>query len=442
MYTLLKTVGRRLDENGLVDEIDASQVSLMTLSQYYHDLFFVIKVDVYPKPKVLWYKDIPLEYQISHLTIIEYLQQLNNKTIELQDTIPEYTRGEVYSYDVGSYPFEYYGSQLGAHKEARLEEEDKEDLVLSLPGKDHTVLGQYSLIAINGLFHFFDYNKDGWYILEGNKTRNKQRDKTHINVLDFTQVGKVKMIPITDKMIKQPGNVSLKDNVYIDCEESFVGKTVGICIGGYLHLMDHTYKQISDHSLKIDFNNIRWESLYYKMKEILNLDKKFPITELSDDRVIGFELYHDKTIRNLFKLSQSFIVVIDNPYVKIIEEAIGHIGTPKRYESGIPPLYPIRLAEGRYPAYKAIKNLDAWVISIEDNIVPLQVRYQREDDDFHIRHNQPYAVNGEVYGTAHYVRFISDQLKSDNPIKPFIERDINDVYYRTTDKLYSFLSQE
>jgi len=206
--------------------------------------------------------------------------------------------------------------------------------------------------------------------------------------------------------------------------------------------MDHTYKQISDHSLKIDFNNIRWETLYYKMKEILNVDKKFPITELSDDRVIGFELYHDKTIRNLFKLTQSFIVVIDNPYVKIIEEAIGHIGVPKRYESGIPPLYPIRLAEGRYPAYKAIKNLDAWVISIEDNIVPLQVRYQREDDDFHIRHNQPYAVNGEVYGTAHYVRFISDQLKSDKPIKPFIERDINDVYYRTTDKLYSFLSQE
>lgn len=440
MYTLIKTVGRRLDENGLIDTIDATNASLITLSQYYQDIFFILKVDIYPDLKTLWYKDIPLEDQISNLTIIQYLEKIKNATIELKDTIPEYTRGEVYSIDVGSYPFDYYSIQLGMNKDARIEEEDKKDLVLQKPGIDHIVAGKHSLVSINGLFHFFDYSEHGWYIVDGNKTRNKRRDKTHLNILDFTQVGEVKMIRITDDMIKKPGNVSLKDNVYIDCQESFAGKTVGICIGGYLHLHDHTYKQISDHCLKIDFNNIRWETIYYKMRELLDTSN-LPITKLSDDRVIGFELFHDNTIRELFKMSQSFIVIIDNPYIKVIEEAIGHIGLPKRYESGIPPIYPIRIGEGRYPAYKPIKNYNVWSIAVEDNIIPFQVRYQNKDDEFHIRHNQPYAVNGEAFATAHYIRFITDKIIT-KPIKPIITRNLENVYYRTTDRLISFLSQK
>lgn len=435
MYTLIKTVGRRYDLNGLVDTLDVSQVSLINLSQQYHDICFILNVDVYPEPKVLWFKDLPLDVQVSDKTILQYLDSIGNQTIPINDTIPEYIRGEVHAVDVHSYPFSYQSTQAGAHPNARIEEEDKDDLLLTHEKLSDARYSQHALVSVNGFFHRFVPAENGITIIDGNKTKNKHRDKTHINYLDFSQVGEVKMIQITEEMIKAPNNVELKDNIYIDVNESLVGKTVGIVLGGYLHIHDHTYKQIGDHGIKIDFNNIRWESLFYRMKEYLNIDH-FPITDFGNDRVIGFELYHDKTIKALLTMSQSFIVVIDNPYIAIVEEYIGHMGIPKRYESALLPLYPIRIGEGRFPAYKAEKNLDKWVISIEDNIVPLQVRYQREDDDFHMRHDQVYPISGEVYATAHYYRIMTDKRKPVGDVTPLpllIERSIQDAYYHLPD---------
>ena len=85
MYTLIKTVGRRYDLNGLVDTLDVSQVSLINLSQQYHDICFILNVDVYPEPKALWFKDLPLEVQVSDKTILQYLDSIGNQTIPIND---------------------------------------------------------------------------------------------------------------------------------------------------------------------------------------------------------------------------------------------------------------------------------------------------------------------------------------------------------------------
>lgn len=441
MYTLKTTQGRRYDLNGLVDTVDASQVSLINLSQLYDDICFVLDVDVYPDPKVLWYRDLPLEVRISDQTIVQYLESVGNKTLPLQDKLPEYRRGEVHAIDIHSHPFTYTSTVASMHENARIDEEDKHDLVLKHERfKEDSRYSEHCLVSINGLFHHFTPTEDGIFIIDGNKTKNKHRDTTHICLYDFSQVGHVKMIPITEAMVKKPVNVEMKDNIYIDLPEDVVGKTVGICIGGYLHLHDHTYKQIGDQCLKIDFNEIRWESLFYKMKDLIDVSS-LPLTDFGNDRVLGFELYHDKTILALLQLSQSFIVVIDNPYIAIAEEYIGHMGTPKKYESAIPPLYPIRIAEGRFPAYKANKNTNTWVISIEDNISPLQVRYQREDDDFHMRHDQVYPVSSEVFSTAQYYRILTDKKveSNENPLPLFLERKLDDEYYRISDPFNDFM---
>ena len=275
-YTLVKTMGRRFNESAIIDEIDAGDIPLLSLSQLYYDIYFIITVKHSEGYKVLYYKDLPLLVQISNQSINQYFTSIGNKTLKpLSDELPLHVRGEVYAWDVHSWNFSYQSIQLGAHPRANIPEEDKADLHLFKNGlEDHTFACQHSLVSINGLFHYFDYGKSGWILVDGNKTKLKNPNKTHLNILDFTQVGSVKLKRIDDTMIRpsKPG-VPLCDAVYIDAKESLAGKTVGIVFMGYFHLLDHTYKRISDRLVKINTNDIRIESLYYKAKELIDLSR-------------------------------------------------------------------------------------------------------------------------------------------------------------------------
>lgn len=409
MYTLQKVMGRKINASAIMDQLDAGDISLLELSQHYYDVYFIINVRIYNSPRVLYFKDLPIGIQISSMSINQYLKKVGNRNLRLSEELPQHVRGEVYSWDVHSWQFDYKAMKLGVHHKANIPEEDKEDLKLRKEGLDHSFAGKHSMVAINGFFHYHDWGDSGWIVHGGNKTKNKYKDSTHINILDFTQVGEITLHRITDDMIlKNDGGKPLNDGFYIDAKHTLANKTIGICIGGYFHLLDNTYKKVSDRMIKVLFQNIQWETLYYQMKQYLNVSS-LPLTDFGNDRVVGFELYHDETIKALLKLPQSFLVFIHNPHVTVIEEQIGHTGIPGRYETADKPIHPVRVGEGRYPAYKAIKNIDKWSIAIDKNIVPLQVRYQKQKDEFSIIHNRQHPINGSVYATAHFVRIISDR---------------------------------
>lgn len=409
MYTLVRTMGRPIGKPSMIETLDASQVSLLQLSQLYYDIYFVIKVSIYKNDRVLRFNQLPIDAQISDKTIQQYLTELEGQTIEALDSeIPIHLRGEVYSYDVGSFPFNIKAYNSEYHPKAEIPDHDKFDLLLSLPNLNVDYAFRHSLVSINGFFHFTEKHKEGWVIKNGALTKRISKDKTHLNVLDFTQIGEVTCVPITNEMILPATEISpLSDNLYINVGQDISNKTVGYVFGGYLHLLDNTYKRVNNQIIMVDFNKLRWESLYYMMKKHLNV--KLPLTDFGDDRTLAFELYHDDTIRAAFQLSQSFIVIIDNPNINIEEIVIGDVGLPKRYETAIKPIYPLRIAEGRYPAYKARKEHNKWSIAVEDNIVPLQVRYQKEHNEYKMLHDRIYPLNGEVYARAAFVRIYGDR---------------------------------
>ena len=410
-YQLIKCMGRPYQQHAVIDSIDISALSLLQLSQDYYDIYFILKVNLYEGNKVLFFKDLPVEVQISPLTFEQYLRSLETRSLllTLSNDLPKHVRGEVYAWDVISFGFDYKAVKEGYHPESPLPDEDKTDLLLTKPGVNYSEAASHSLIAINGLFHYHDYTDGGWLIHGGNITRRKRPNNTHLNLLDFTTVGKLKLYRIKKEMISPLKNgIPLHQGFYLDLEESAQDKTIGISIGGYLHLLDRTYKRVGTNRIRVNFANVQWETLYYKLKQLIQL-KDFSITDFGNDRVLGFELYHDSTIEALLALPQTFIFTINNPHVNVYEEPIGHIGIPGRYESAIPPVYPLRIGEGRYPAYKAIKDKDKWVLAVDDNIVPIQVRYNKPHDKFHIIHDRKLPINNEVYATATYMRILSDK---------------------------------
>lgn len=411
-----------------IKKLEVDRVPMIEILQKYEDVFFELE-SKYDKGNlaVLKLNDVPIEYVTAYYNIRQFLEANQNNVLPLEKKTLTSRLGEVYAYDVDSYNFEYDFFLKDTHPRSRLHPEDKKDLLLTHKDKDYIKFGKHCLVSINGLFHLHDYSTDGICIVDGGTTIRKNLDKKHLNILDFTQVGSLKLVPIKPENIFKPSSISeIWDNVYVHLDEPINNRTLALVIGGYLHLNDHTYTTISDRIVKIDFNTISWETLFYKMKEIIDVTP-LGLTDFGDDRVLGFELYHDTTIRKLLQLSQTFFVLIDNPNVKVDEIPVGHMGVPKRYETGLKPIYPLRIAEGRYPAYKWFREKDKWVLAVEDNIVPLQVRYQKPQTREHVIHNRVYPIHGEKYAAAHFVRIYSDIITEtpDEVIPKLLDLDFN-----------------
>lgn len=456
MYEIVQGYGRKRTK--LADVVQFTDVeyrlTFNELSTLYTDVWYLIRNAKFPDTPLirLPLELIPVEYiSRGDIDITEYLVEMESKTIPSLNGKVDYRYGEMYAWDAIYHGFDYISISPDAHPRATIPEEDKPDLLLTKPDYDYRYFGQYCLISVNGLIHPHIADKNGWTVLGGNITKTKRLNKTHVNILDFTQIGKVDIVPITDKMIR-PATVASKysDNVYINVKQNYEGdlsrKTIGIVLGGYLHLLDHVIKRVSTDVVKIDFNSVMWETLYYKMKDITDVSH-FGLTDFGNDRVLGFELYHDTTIKKLFTMDKSFIVVIDTPYIGIEEIPVGNLGIPNKYQTAIKPIYPLRIAEGRYPAYHKQKEHDVWAISIEDNIVPLPVRYQKPADYFHMIHNRIYPLNGEVYATATFMRYyaytsidsaMSEKDRPQLPLTNLVNEDINSEYYTIITDQYAF----
>lgn len=412
MYTILRTYGRRVHESARIDQIDITNISFQTLTQHYYDVYFIIQTKGDERERVLYFSELPIQTQISDKYITDWIKALGNQALPLGDDLPMHLSGEVYSWDGLSRGFDYKSFKYGIHPRSRMLEEDKTDLLITHPDVDYNHATLHSLVSINGLFHYHEDSEYGWVCVDGNKTRNKRRDSTHVNILDFTQIGEVHRYRITDKMIRQVSTaMPLSDQFYIDTGVNLTGKTLGIVIGGYLHLLDNTYKQVSNTLVKVLWSNLMWETLYFKMNEILDLE--LPITKYSDNpsdtRVLDMELYHDEVIRAVLKHPTSFLVVIYNPCINIEYYPVGHMGIPKRYETAIPPIYPLRIGEGRYMAYHATKELDRWSLAVDDDIIHYPIRYQKPLHDALMIHDAYPPVQGQGYAPAHFVRITSDR---------------------------------
>lgn len=453
MYEIVQGYGRRRKDLANVVLFTAEELALTfnELGSQFEDVWYLIRNKKFPNNPLirLPLDKIPLSYITrSDIDITEYLLEMEGLALPGLKGQVDYRYGEVYAWDAIYHGFDYQSINLDVHPRANIPEEDKPDLLITRPDLHYTTYGQYCLISVNGLFHYHTADLNGWLVKNGNVTKTKRLNKTHVNILDFSQVGKVELVPITTAMIR-PSTVSsrLADNVYINVKKgynkSLSRKTIGIVLGGYFHVLDHVIKRVSTDVVRIDMNGIMWETLYYKIKDVMNIDE-FGLTDFGNDRVLGFELYHESTIKKLFTLHNSFIVVIDTPYLGVEEIPVGNLGIPNKYETAIKPIYPLRIAEGRYPAYHKQKEYDVWSISIDDNIVPLPVRYQKPFDDFHMIHNRIYPLNGEVYATAHFMRFYSytsidsNLAEKDRPKLPktnMINEDVNNEYYtRVTDQ--------
>lgn len=254
--------------------------------------------------------------------------------------------------------------------DADLPIEDKESIFLTKPDISYKDFFDHCLVTVNGMLHYTEYSSDGLWVLGG--MRNVlNRNNNHMGILNFKQLGSIKTKLITPTMIyKHQTDVPLYYQTNIDVGEDITNKTVILVIGGYIHINDSdVFKITGMNTLKINWDRIPLA------KRIMETHKSVNYVELglekNDENSFVFkeDLTSDKFLTNYLNTFNSFIVLLDNPEIRVAREYVEPTMLPGSYLYHKEPKLPLITGIGRLAEYWTMEEDDLWSVDISTDAV-------------------------------------------------------------------------
>lgn len=373
MYTLQSALGKSLSDGQPWSAIDLGDMTFATVIQNYSVVYAILTNPFLPKPVSLNLNAILPTITNQHQTFNAYLSSLGSKALPTSTSIPSINTKYARYQDgfKAGYTIQPIGTTQSLQYGATIA--NKPDLLLTKKGVNYTTLFQSCLVSINGFFHMTDTdNKTGLWVTNGMKSC-VQAKKNKLGLLDFQDLGKLTMIPITGSMIyKQNTSQALANRAYINVGQDLTNSTVLVVIGGYLHVLDHkTFKLVSNESIMIDFNNYPLYERYYESKDSIDLSSlAFTAYPTNPDAIAVDEITSDAAIKALLTLSQSFIVLLNNTEIAVALQKVRAARVPGQYVSYVKPIWPLITGFGRMNEYWSVADANRWALYVEDNILP------------------------------------------------------------------------
>lgn len=171
---------------------------------------------------------------------------------------------------------------------------------------------EYLLVSINGFLHRTDYDVNRFYVI-GAKATAEASKNAQIGLYSFEQIGKIIPIPIKAGDIVVNDDVPLYTRTIIKTQQSLKGKTVGMSIGGYLHLCDpRTVRVVGDNLIEVQWCSINLIDRLLESRRYLDLSS-LPLTqaEQNPDIIHVEDLKTNEFIQAYLTLNQSFIFLVD-----------------------------------------------------------------------------------------------------------------------------------
>lgn len=218
------------------------------------------------------------------------------------------------------------------HPDLDLPAGEANDLLLSKPGVDFLTHWSSCMVTVNGLYHRVAGSPYGLMVVDGGRT-GRISNHHQLGMLSFREVGALDYIPISPEMLyKSHESQQFRQFVNIKVPKNLTGKTVMLVIGGYLHVLDNTYKVVGDNTVRVFFKNMALPERYYDTWQHLNM-APLDLDQIEGDerRVAVDELYSDQAIRGYLTLPQSFLVLIDTEQLYIQKHLAENTGIPGRY---------------------------------------------------------------------------------------------------------------
>lgn len=353
MYQYKSTIAKALGGDEQWSNLDISTIPLNLLFTQYSRIIVTLTNPFLPTDVAVDLDTIRPDTESLSITIIDFLLQNGNKTLTALQTLP--TLNPTYAKYADAFHAGYKVSQISplAAADAQLPIADKTWLKLNKVGLDYSVFYKNCLVNVNGFFHLTDYDVNGAYVVDGNKTLQKSK-QNQIGIYSFREVGQLSFIPINIGMIHKENLLQPYSNeVYVDCGVDVSNKSVMLVLGGYLHVLDSkTFTRINGSTFRIDTANLPMLDRYFESEPYLDFTS-LPLVKnnVNPNQIAISEFFSDLNMIAYFTLPQSFFVIIDNPNISVNRVPVKVTPLPNMFISYTVPLFPLVVGLGKLANY-------------------------------------------------------------------------------------------
>ncbi|QXO10884.1 hypothetical protein pEaSNUABM54_00058 [Erwinia phage pEa_SNUABM_54] len=368
MYKYIQGTAEAIGMPGVWDPANLGTLTFAQIFQRYTGAVAIVEVVEISTRYSLDLWALPTTLRQLPITLSNWLTSVGNDMIPISEAIPSKSRLYATYRDLWNAGFQVQGYNRNISEKQVLLSDQIIDAKVTKSDVNYATLDKYSLFVVNGLVHFSTAIDTGIIVADAGRSLSKA-DDNRIGVINFEKIGVVSRIPITDKMIvTNPSDLPLKETVYLSLGNvDLTSKTVGVVIGGHLHLLDGAYDQVGTNLLKIHMREYPLVDRYWELKGKTDVSSiKITPFENRVDKLDFTELTSDANIKALLKLSQSFVVTIEAQNIGVEKLQVHQAELAGRFVAYEEPRYPIMNDTGAFSNYSWYKAKHDWVIRTSD----------------------------------------------------------------------------
>ena len=366
MYNLITAFVKEKANAGAWAEVDLADVVLFDMQNLYSEIHLHVTTTQVPNVvrRIDW-ADIRGGVTDLSATLEEFFVRNDNKTLKTYTTLASITSGEVIYADAHQAGYDVQIiNRLYAIGSAN-STVDANDIYMQKPGVSSTEFKNNCLVVVNDLLHFVDADANYVYVVDAMKTC-RHSGRNEVGIINFKNIGKITCHPITTAMLSGESTTrnKLGEKFYVKLPASAKGKLVGISLGGYFHLLNEkVFYPISETHYCFDVRNIELVDRIFESEEIIDLSSLGleragrNLKQLSKE-----QLHSNEVITKYVTLSQSFLVVFDNPEITKELIAVQETTLPGMYLSPKLPRLPLTYKKGMLASYRFEVDSGAFAI--------------------------------------------------------------------------------
>lgn len=288
---------------------DISKTSLSKLFQLYRKMEIPI-TDLYGDKKTLDPAHYETDMRNSNLTILQWLISIGNQALIVTPGHTKLETVEAHYLPLTLHKGTFKMAQRGAHPSHEAAVEDYDDLIVDLEGVSPSDLHLQCLFTINGLVMPTTYHKYGCRVKNAGDIVRKSGHFSG-GILDFSAIGTITQIPLTkDNVFKVSDDHTYFDQLVINTRVNLTNKTVGIVIGGHLHVLDGVVRVIGDTAITVNLRNSRYVERVLETQNALDLEM-MGLEDIESQSVMS-HVTSDEAILKYITSPYSFLVIFNN----------------------------------------------------------------------------------------------------------------------------------
>lgn len=351
--------------------LENGDVFCYDLLSEFKDIFLILK---HPSQEADIYVDVkPLRSELFAYpgTLNMFLSGLGGKSLPHVNALPNENLRYVRFGDAVQSGYAVNLGYAGLNYPAGLEAAAFPDVQITRTqmATDMNLLDSHCLLTVNGLIHDTTASTSKAFILNGAESARLQ-NKYHVGIVSFLDIGKltrVKLDPSKITAFEPDGN--LREKLRFSVEVSTEGKSVFLVLGGYLVFMKPgTFYMNDQKQFVLDLQQLPYIERLLDSQGRINLASlQLPVIDGKPNHFALGDAWSDDVIKRYLTLSQSFLVIVDTPYLAIERFPVQRAAFPGQFISYQDPINPLMGGHGILFDYWKINEQNRWSLNVHDN---------------------------------------------------------------------------